>query len=414
MDPLSLIGDLAISLGCGAVIGFERGWSRRDEAEGRRPAGIRTFSLMGLIGGIAGLAGPSWPLAAAVLAVAALLGLGYWREASTDADLSLTTVIAGVLAVLLGGACTLGHPLPAAMTAVVATIILSAKPFTHGLLKKIDAAEMQAALRLLLISVVVLPVLPNKGYGPFGALNPFEMWLMVVAIAGLSFVGYVAIRLGGARRGVLFAGIFGGLVSSTATSLALSRMARNNAAIAPAAAAGVVAAWVVMCARVALVVHVLDTDLGFALLPAIGAMAGVGVLLTLWFLRLRQQGDADAAGIPQNPFEIGNALRFALLLGVIMLASRWVETRFGATGLEVLAVISGMADVDAITLSVASGSTGAGIGVDAAARVIVLAAVTNNLVKGGLGAFAGGRAMATRLVPAALLMAGAAAVASYV
>ncbi|MDD3445021.1 MAG: DUF4010 domain-containing protein, partial [Zavarzinia sp.] len=240
------------------------------------------------------------------------------------------------------------------------------------------------------------------------------MWLMVVAIAGLSFVGYVAIRLGGARRGVLFAGIFGGLVSSTATSLALSRMARNNAAIAPAAAAGVVAAWVVMCARVALVVHVLDTDLGFALLPAIGAMAGVGVLLTLWFLRLRQQGDADAAGIPQNPFEIGNALRFALLLGVIMLASRWVETRFGATGLEVLAVISGMADVDAITLSVASGSTGAGIGVDAAARVIVLAAVTNNLVKGGLGAFAGGRAMATRLVPAALLMAGAAAVASYV
>ncbi|MDD3444636.1 MAG: MgtC/SapB family protein, partial [Zavarzinia sp.] len=226
MDPLSLIGDLAISLGCGAVIGFERGWSRRDEAEGRRPAGIRTFSLMGLIGGIAGLAGPSWPLAAAVLAVAALLGLGYWREASTDADLSLTTVIAGVLAVLLGGACTLGHPLPAAMTAVVATIILSAKPFTHGLLKKIDAAEMQAALRLLLISVVVLPVLPNKGYGPFGALNPFEMWLMVVAIAGLSFVGYVAIRLGGARRGVLFAGIFGGLVSSTATSLALSRMAR--------------------------------------------------------------------------------------------------------------------------------------------------------------------------------------------
>ncbi|MCF4164080.1 MgtC/SapB family protein [Zavarzinia compransoris] len=409
MDPLSSVGDLAIAFGCGAVIGFERGWKRRDDAEGSRVAGIRTFSLIGLIGGVAGLAGPGWPLAAAVVAVAGLLGLGYWREASADGDLSLTTVIAGVLAVLLGGAATLGHPLPAAMAAVVATVLLSAKPFTHSLLRRIDAQEMLAALRLLLISVVVLPVLPNQGYGPYGALNPFEMWLMVVAIAGLSFVGYVAVRLGGARRGVLFAGVFGGLVSSTATTLALARMAKAAAEIAPAAAAGAVAAWVVMCARVVLIVHVLDPALGIALLPAIGAMAGVGVLLVLWFLRLRHEGDDHRAHPAQNPFEIGNALRFAVLLGVIMLLSRWVEDRFGTSGLEVLAVISGVADVDAITLSIASGDTGAGIGLGAAARVIVIAAVTNNLVKAGLGAYAGGRALATRLVPAALLMTGAAA-----
>lgn len=408
MDPMSLIGDLAIALGCGAVIGFERGWSLRDQADGTRPAGLRTFSLIGLVGGMAGLAGPGWPVAAAVIAIAGLLGLGYWRASLTDRDVSLTSVIAGVLAVLLGAAATLGHGLPAAMTAVVATIILSAKPVTHRLLKKVEPQEMSAALRLLLISVVVLPVLPDQGYGPYQALNPFKLWLMVVAISGLSFLGYVAVRLGDARRGVLFAGIFGGLVSSTATTLALARMARQQPLVAPAAAAGALAAWIVMCARVVLVVYVLSPALALALALPMAAMAGTGMLLTLWFLRLGGNGAADAPPAPGNPFELASALRFAALLAGIMLVSRWVESRYGAAGLDILAVISGIADVDAITLSIASGQTGQGIGPAAAAEVITLAAVTNTMVKAGLGAYAGGRTLATRLVPAAVLMSAAA------
>ncbi|PWR23480.1 MgtC/SapB family protein [Zavarzinia compransoris] len=408
MDPMALIGDLAIALGCGAVIGFERGWTLRAQADGTRPAGIRTFSLIGLVGGIAGLAGPGWPLAAAVLAVAGLLGLGYWRASATDADVSLTSVVAGVLAVLLGGAATLGHGLPAAMAAVVATVILSAKPLTHRLLEKVEPREMSAVLRLLLISVVVLPVLPDQGYGPYQALNPFKLWLMVVAISGLSFLGYVAIRLGDARRGVLFAGVFGGLVSSTATTLALARMARQQPAVGPAAAAGTLAAWIVMCCRVILIVYVLDPVLGLALALPMAAMAGAGLLLTLWFLRLGGSGSADAPQAPANPFELASALRFALLLAGIMLVSRWVESRFGTSGLDVLAVISGIADVDAITLSIAGGTTGQGIGPAAATEVIVLAAVTNTIVKAGLGAYAGGRILATRLVPAAVLMTAAA------
>ncbi|MCW0182053.1 MAG: DUF4010 domain-containing protein [Zavarzinia sp.] len=413
MEPLSVIGDLAIALGCGAVIGFERGWYQRDQAEGTRPAGIRTFSLIGLIGGIAGLAGGSagspWPLAAAVLAVVLLLGLGYWRAATHDNDLSLTTVIAGVLTVLLGGVATMGHALPAAMAAVVATVILSAKPLTHGLLRRVEAVEMAAVLRLLLISVVVLPVLPNEGYGPYQALNPFELWLMVVAISGLSFLGYVAIRLGKSGRGVLFAGIFGGIVSSTATTLALSRMARQQAALGPAAAAGTVAAWVIMCARVILVTYVLAPAIAMALIPAVAAMAGIGLALTFWFLRLRGGAEAVPPQAPGNPFEIVSALRFAALLAAIMLGSHWVQAQFGNAGLELLAVLSGLADVDAITLSIAGGKVGAGIGPAEAAKVILIAAITNTLVKAGLGTYAGGRAVATRLIPTALAMSAAGA-----
>ncbi|PWR17881.1 MgtC/SapB family protein [Zavarzinia aquatilis] len=413
MEPLPVIGDLAISLGCGAVIGFERGWYQRDQAEGTRPAGIRTFSLIGLIGGIAGLAGGSagspWPLAAAVIAVVVLLGLGYWRAATHDNDLSLTTVIAGVLTVLLGGIASMGHALPAAMAAVVATAILSAKPVTHRLLRRVEAVEVAAALRLLLISVVILPVLPNEGYGPYQALNPFELWLMVVAIAGLSFLGYVAIRLGDSGRGVLFAGVFGGLVSSTATTLALSRMAGRQATLGPAAAAGAVAAWVIMCGRIALVAYVLAPAIGLAVLPSMAAMALVGIALTFWFLRLRGGAEAVPPQPPGNPFELISALRFAALLAAIMLGSHWVQAQFGNAGLELLAVISGLADVDAITLSVAGGKVGAGVGADEAAKVILIAAVTNTLVKAGLGTYAGGRAVATRLIPTAVVMSAAGA-----
>ncbi|MFA5122662.1 MgtC/SapB family protein [Zavarzinia sp.] len=416
MDPNAVIGDLAIALGCGAVIGFERGWKQRSQAEGSRPAGIRTFSLIGLVGGMAGLGdtatGSPWPVAAAVLAVALLIGLGYWREAEAQGDLSLTTPIAGVLTVLLGAAATSGFALPAAMTAVVATVILSVKPFTHSLLTRIDATEMAAALRLLLISVVVLPVLPNQGYGPYHALNPFEIWLMVVAIAGLSFVGYLAMRLGNARRGILFAGIFGGLVSSTATTVAMARMTGREAGFAPLAAAGAVIAWVVMAARVLLVSYTLDAELGLRLAPAMGAMAVIGVVLALWFMR----GAGTTAMTPEglgNPFEIGSALRFALFLAGIMLASQWVQTEYGVEGLRGLAIISGLADVDAITLSTARSASGGTLDMLEAARVIVLAAVTNNLVKAGIGAFAGGRGVATRLIPTAVAMTAAAAAAVF-
>lgn len=417
MEPLGIVGDLAVALGCGAVIGFERGWYQRDQAEGTRPAGIRTFSLIGLIGGIAGLAGTLMssplPLAVAVIAVALLLGLGYWRAAASETDLSLTTVIAGVLTVLLGGVAAMGHGLAAAMAAVIATVILSAKPVTHSLLRRVEAAEMAAVLRLLLISVVILPVLPNKGYGPYEALNPFELWLMVVAISGLSFLGYVAIRLGGGGRGMLFAGVFGGLVSSTATTLALSRMAGRQASLGPAAASGTIAAWLVMCGRILVVTYVLAPAIAMAVLPAVAAMLVTGLALMLWFLRLGGGETATPSQPPGNPFEIGSALRFTVLLAAIMAGSHWVQAEFGNAGLELLALLSGLADVDAITLSVAGGKVGTGIGPTEAAKVIVIAAMTNTVIKAGLGTYAGRRAVATRLIPAAAAMTAAGAAVTW-
>ncbi|RJF86694.1 MgtC/SapB family protein [Oleomonas cavernae] len=406
MDPVAELVPLAIALGCGAIIGLERGWSDRAKAPGTRVAGIRTFSLLGLLGGAAGLLSTTaapWPLAAAILAAGLLIGLGYWRGAAVGSGMGLTTEVASVLTVLLGGTATMGHPLPAAMASVVTALILSVKPFTHRLLERIEEAEIQATLRLLLISVVILPVLPDQGYGPYQALNPFKLWLMVVALSGLSFLGYVAMRLGDARQGILFTGVFGGIVSSTATTLALSRIAARQPGFASIIAAGALTAWLVMCARIGLITYLLDPGLAIALALPLGAMALVGLALMLWFVRRRPAGDMERADLG-NPFEFWSAVRFAGLLAAIMLASRWVEDRYGATGLDVLGIISGLADVDAITLSIASGAQGRGISEGEAAQVILLAAVTNNLVKAGLGTFAGGRAIATRLIPAAIAM----------
>lgn len=416
IEPVTELAPLAIALGCGAIIGLERGWTDRLKEEHIQSAGLRTFTLLGLVGGVAGLlctaTATPWPLVIALVAAGSMIAMGYWRGTGLGAGIGLTTEIAGVLTILLGGLATLGHPLPAAMAAVVTAIVLSAKPFTHRLIERIEAAEMQAVLRLLLISVVVLPVLPDEGYGPYQALNPFKLWLMVVAISGLSFLGYVAMRLGDARQGIIFTGIFGGIVSSTATTLALARIAGRQGDYASVVSAGALVAWLVMCARIGLITYVLDPPLTMALLPALVAMAVVGIALTLWFLRRRPAGDMERAQLG-NPFEFWGAVRFAALLAAIMIASRWVEDRYGAAGLDILGVISGVADVDAITLSMASGAQGRSVADADAAWVILLAAMTNNLVKAGLGTMAGGRAVATRLIPAAVGMSAAAVAATF-
>lgn len=222
---------LGLALAIGLLLGLERGWHGRTAAEGDRIAGIRTFALTGLLGGVsAWLATVTTPVfsALAMLALGGLLAVSYWVRLRSDDDLGLTTEIALLLTFALGVAAVTGPMAPTAAVAVVAALLLSMKPTLHRWVRQIERFELEALFKLALISVVVLPLLPNQGYGPGQVLNPYLLWWAVVFVAGLSFVGYIAIRVLGARLGILATGLFGGIASSTATTLALSRLVRAN------------------------------------------------------------------------------------------------------------------------------------------------------------------------------------------
>ena len=231
MEDLELFRRFGLALAIGLLLGLERGWHRREAGEGRRIAGIRTFALAALLGALsAWLVTRTAPvvLAAALAGLAALLVVGYAVRGRSDDDLGLTTEVALLLTFALGAAAVLGEMAPTAAMAVVAAFLLSMKARLHDWVARIRQLELDALLKLAVISVVILPVLPNAGYGPGGALNPYELWWAVVVVAGLSFFGYVAMRLGSADLGLALTGLFGGLSSSTSTTLALARIVRGR------------------------------------------------------------------------------------------------------------------------------------------------------------------------------------------
>ncbi len=403
---------LATALAIGLLIGVERGWSRRDQAEGGRVAGVRTFALLGLLGGVWGLLARHWAetgpllLGFATLGVAAALVTAHVLRFRRLGDLGITSLTAGLLAFALGVLATQGQPVPAVAAAVVATLLLSYKPKLHAWLRHLAPEELQAALILLLISVVLLPVLPNRGYGPWGVLNPYQIWWMVVLIAAISFVGYVLVRVAGARRGLLLTALAAGLVSSTALTLHFARLARRRAAPRALLAAGILLACGTMFPRMLLVVAVVNVALVPLLLWPLGAMAVVvygvaAVALARAHGAHVADGEATDELYRQNPLELGMALRFGLLLTLIMVAAEALRRSWGEAGIYLVAALSGITDVDAITLSLAR-LAGAELAIETAALGVVLAALSNTLVKAGMAALvSGGRLAAFVFLPLA-------------
>jgi uncharacterized membrane protein (DUF4010 family) len=258
-----------------------------------------------------------------------------------------------------------------------------------------EPKELAAALRFLAISVIVLPLLPDRGFGPHEALNPRQIWYYVVLISGLSFAGYWLIKFFGAR-GVLLTGIVGGLASSTATTLSLARLARQGAATPLAAAAGALAANVVMLARVAAILFVTARSVLEVILPALLAAGAVGALLA--FLLSKRDRDEPSMIKLGNPMELKPALIFAGMLAAITLASRLAVERFGAQGFYYLAGFAGLADLDAVALSAADQTNGGALAAGAAGIGILIAIASNMMLKGGmLTAIAGLRAGAPTL-----------------
>jgi uncharacterized membrane protein (DUF4010 family) len=398
MDHINVFHRLGVALAIGLLVGVERGWQERDIRDGGRTAGIRTFGLTGFLGGVVGtlqpVTGPFLPATIAAL-VGAVYIAGKWREAEEDKDYGVTSIVAALLVFALGVLAAVGDVITAAAGAVAMTVVLAARHSLHGFVQWLTWPELRSALMLLAMTVVVLPLLPDNTLDPWGAINPFSLWLLTITIAALSFAGYVAIRLMGTNRGVLLAGAAGGLVSSTALTLSFARYSREAPQGSRHLAAGAAIAGALSFARVIVIGSALAPGLLIPLTAGlVPAIAGCLVLGFLWVSRPRSSTDVPgpSTDVPEitlkNPFEIQTVLSFALLLGLISLLSKAAITYLGASALFAVAAISGLVDVDAITLSTAR-LAGTTIDLTTAAGAILLAVAVNMVTKVALGLTAG-------------------------
>ncbi len=423
MGPYELFASLGLAAAAGLLIGLERERSKAgDAAREGFLGGARTHPLLALGGGVATLAARELGAAAFAIpfgALVLLLGLNYAGEVQRDRHRGITSEVAFLLSFLLGALALTQAVIPAlahkvvavGSIAVIAAFLLSAKPMLHPLVRRISTEDLTATLEFLVVAVVILPLLPDRAYGPFEVLNPFQIGVLMVLISALSFAAYVAIRLLGARRGLGVTGLVGGLVSSTAVTLSRAGRARERPQICDSAALAVMLASTVMFARVLVIVMLVNPALrGHVALPMVAGMGG-GVLASLYlWLRSGRAVTREETVALSNPFELGAALKFALAFAVILVGAKAATIFFGSAGTYAAGLLAGLTDVDAITLTVAKLAADGGVPAHVAATTIFLGTASNTLAKGVMGAVVGGWPFGRRVLGAqlAVLAAGAA------
>lgn len=402
-----LLFHLASAILIGALVGIEREKSKASSGN-VGIGGLRTFILFSLTGALgawlAQALGSALVLVAAVLAVTALAIAGYVVQARSRPEaIGLTTETAALSVCLLGAACTAGYPELALVGGIAVSAFLAYKEPLHGLVAKLAADDISAGLKLLAASFIVLPLLPTEPIDPWGALVPRSLWLLVILIAALSLVGYVATRALGPQRGTAITGLSGGLVSSTAVTLTFAKRSREEGGRSDdALAAGTFLAWGVSFVRVVVLVALVHPPLVRTLLAPFGALAVVTTAAALWSLRRAQSATPSTgpAVALRNPFSLIAAVKFGLLFAVVLVLVTLVQQHFPGGGTYLVAALAGTSDVDAITLSMATLARGGDIAAAVATGSIVVAVLANTLVKCALSATLGG----ARLRRSALLL----------
>lgn len=398
MDIDHLLPRLAVALGIGLLIGLERGWKTREVEPGRRAAGIRTFALIGFLGGVlAALAQAS----GSALGAGLVLGFGFavfaviFAVLERDADraagsYSATTTVAALLTFALGAYAVVGDLRVTAAVAVATAGILAARQDIHRWVERITWPELRSALVLLAMTFVVLPVVPDVTIGPGGGVNPREVWLIAIVLAGVSFLGYGAVKIFGPTSGVLLASLAGGLASSTAVALANARRAAAKEAAPGLLAAGVAAATIVSFLRVMAIVAVMQPVLLIYIAPALGAATLTAAAYVAFALYRLGEGRNGTSAPPQfsNPFAFWHVVGFAVFLGAVILIGRSLGERFGLGGAFLGAVGVGLADVDSITISLAR-LVPQPLAVLGASEAILAAVASNMLAKLAIAAVIG-------------------------
>lgn len=406
MDQEELFRRLAVALAIGLLIGLERGWQTREESDHQRTAGLRTFALSGLLGGICALLGAaSSPLvlAAGLLAFTIALVTFSYLEASVEKNFSVTGVVAGILTFALGAYAMLGNETVAVGAAVAMAILLALRDPLHSWVRTVTWPEIRSVLVLLAMSFLLLPILPNRPVDPWQVLNPSEIWLLAILIATVSFAGYIAVRVLGARKGVAVAAIAGGLASSTATTLSFARLAREHPQSSRLLAGGIMLAGLTMLARIVVLAGLLQPALLATLLWPIAAAGAVTLLSAALMLRGRGRTSDEQPQLQiRNPFDLSTVLWLAGLIAIILLAAKGLAGQVGNAGLFLLGAVSGIADVDALTLSMTRLS-GHQVAARDAASAILIAASVNTASKAVMAAVVGGERLAQLVGGASIL-----------
>ena len=385
------------SLAIGLLIGLER--ERNPSAK----AGLRTFALVAIFGTLTAMLASTthspWLLVAGLCIVGFMIIAAYFNNTNIEQDPGTTTIAALLLCYLLGALIWHGQSRLAIMLAITTTTLLYLKPELRGITQRLTRRDLISILQFLVLTFIILPILPNQNYGPYGAFNPYQAWMMVVLISGLSLAGYVALHWTGLRYGPALLGFLGGLVSSTATTLAYARYGRDNASMQRLSAAVILIASQVVLLRLLVVSVVISPAVLPSLLLPMGMGLAFGVVATLFGWK-KLQSDADLP-LPtnSNPAELPTALSFALIYSVVLVAAAWLSDIAGNAGLYTVAAISGLTDVDAITLSSLRLFDLEKLSNHHAVMSIAIAFLTNMLFKFGLVFFIGGKQLASQVLP---------------
>lgn len=407
MGQADLFYRFGAALAIGALIGLEREHSHR-KANEELFAGVRTFPLISLIGCLAALMSEqlgTWIFVSVVVVLGLLITVAYFVE-SKYGDTGLTTEVSAVMTLMAGALCYWNYLPLAAAIAVSMTLLLSLKPEIRSLAYNLTQEDIYATLKFAVVSAIVLPVLPNQVFGPLDVLNPYKIWLMVVFISGISFLGYLLMKIVGPEQGIGLTGLLGGIASSTATTMSFARQSQQEKNLAKPFAMAIMIAWTVMFTRVLIVVGTLNRRLLQGLWMPVAGSALVGVAYCV-YLYFSQRTDEKSVVDYANPFELGPALTLGVLYAVMLLIAKAAEVYLGSTGLYISSVIAGLTDVDAIALTLVDlFSAPGGIGLVTASRAIVLASISNTVVKGGIVFTTGTPALRRALLPGFILMIG--------
>ena len=428
MDRFEPFVSFTVALGAGLLIGLQREQSAAAEKrpEGGTSGGIRTFPIVSLAGGLtmllAGQLSP-WIFPAGFVIVMAPIVVAYVVEVKSGGDRGVTTEAAFAVTFLLGGMAlcsTLAIPpsqrlLGVGALAVTVATLLSLKQPLHALASRVSREDFYSTLKFLVLAVIILPLLPNREMGPLKVINPFSIGLLVVLLAGVGFVAYVAIRLLGPDQGMGVTGLVGGLLSSTAVTLTVSGRARKAPTLAVPGALAIVLASTVMVFRMTLLLAAISRPLLVKSAGMLAAMAVAGAIASLvLFLKSRHVEAPQREAVPfRNPFELGQAVKFGLAFVVVLFASKAATHYLGGAGAYLAAAVGGLADVDAVTLSVGR-LAGSAVALEAARWALLIGAASNNLVKSTMSLILGGWPIGGRVLAGLMLpVAAGAAVALF-
>lgn len=394
----------------GILIGLQREYAYGPKQNNGLFAGARTYGLMALFGAsgalLADIMATTWVFIAVVVLLGVMVVVAYFITASERDEIGLTSEVAALLTILIGGICYYHSIEFAAALGVATTVLLAVKWEFKKLITIITREDVYATLQFAVITAIILPVLPNRTFGPppLNVLNPYQVWEMVVFISGINFLGYILIKIVGPKRGLGISGVLGGLASSTATTMSFSQRSKTQQGLAKPFAMAIITGWVIMFVRIIVEVAVVNRKLLPLVWPAMTAMGGAGLLYAIYLYYSQIALDEEEMQIT-NPFELGTAIKFGLIYALVLLVTKAAELYIGERGIYLTSFLAGLADVDAITLSISDLTrTGGSVSLLTGRTGIVLAAISNTASKGALVFFLGSKNLRLRVLPAIVLI----------